>query len=204
MLSEADTKHKRAKLTLITLKPQIRFSRLRRVFEISSAARGRIKISKNLSKIVLALHQLQQLRLRESQHKQVSTNSFYPATYPVELILSKLETAPSAQPSTAVPPPESDVHAKSSQSQVPAPPKGAADVNQKPETLPSAAQTLTPDSASPPGRAGEPGMSATSGPLDDQMEHEYSVGTDEAPAPVAKKAEVATAATAVEGTALKA
>lgn len=48
-------------------------------------------------------------------------------------------------------------------------------------------------------------MSATSGPLDDQMVHEYSdVEADEAPAPVAKKAEAAKAATAVEGTALKA
>lgn len=48
-------------------------------------------------------------------------------------------------------------------------------------------------------------MSATSGPLDDQMVHEYSdVGAEEAPAPVAKKAEVAKAATVVEGTALKA
>lgn len=48
-------------------------------------------------------------------------------------------------------------------------------------------------------------MSATSGPLDDQMVHEYSdVGTDEAPASVAKKTEAAEAATAVERTALKA
>lgn len=48
-------------------------------------------------------------------------------------------------------------------------------------------------------------MSATSGPLDDQMVHEYSdVGTDEAPAPVAKKVEAAKAATAVEGNAIQA
>lgn len=48
-------------------------------------------------------------------------------------------------------------------------------------------------------------MSATSGPLDDQMVHEYSnVGTDEASASVAKKTEAAGAATAVERTALKA
>lgn len=48
-------------------------------------------------------------------------------------------------------------------------------------------------------------MSATSGPLDDQMVHEYSdVGTDEATGPVAKKAEAAEAATAEETTALKA
>lgn len=47
-------------------------------------------------------------------------------------------------------------------------------------------------------------MSATSGPLDDQMAHEYSdVGTSEAPASVAKKTE-AEAATAVEKTAIKA
>lgn len=48
-------------------------------------------------------------------------------------------------------------------------------------------------------------MSATSGPLDDQMVHEYSEGgADEAPAPVAKEAETAKAATTIEGTALKA
>lgn len=48
-------------------------------------------------------------------------------------------------------------------------------------------------------------MSATSGPLDDQMVHEYSdVETDEAAASVAKKTEAAEAATAVERTALKA
>lgn len=47
-------------------------------------------------------------------------------------------------------------------------------------------------------------MSATSGPLDDQMAHEYSdVGTDEAPASGAKKTE-AEAATVVDRSALKA
>lgn len=48
-------------------------------------------------------------------------------------------------------------------------------------------------------------MSATSGPLDDQIVHDYSdVETDEAPAPAAKKPESAEAATAVERTTLKA
>lgn len=182
----------------------MRFSRLRGAFEISSAARGRIKISKNLPKVVLALHQPLQLRLRENQHKQVSTNPFQSHNIPFQLILSKSETAPPPQPSTAVPP-ESEVPNQSSQPQLPLPPKGAADVNQSQEALPSTAQTPTSDKAPPLGRAGKSGMSATSGPLDDQMVHEYSdVGTDEAPAPVAKKAEAAEAATAVGRTALKA
>lgn len=120
-------------------------------------------------------------------------------------MLPKPETAPLPQPSTAVSPGESEVPTQSSQPQLPVPPKGAADVNQNPETLPSTAQTLTSDPAPPPGRAGEPGMSATSGPLDDQMVHEYSdVEADEAPASVAKKTESAEAATAVEPTTLKA
>lgn len=192
-------------LTLITLKLQMRFSRLRGAFEISSAARGRIKISKNLPKVVLALHQPLQLRLRENQHKQVFTKPFQSHYVPFQLILSKPETAPPPQPSTAVSPPESEVPTQSSQSQLPLPPKGVADVNQNQEALPSTAKTLTSDIVPPPGRAGEPGMSATSGPLDDQMAHEYSdVGTDEAPAPVAKTTEAAEAATAVERTALKA
>lgn len=49
------------------------------------------------------------------------------------------------------------------------------DVNQKPEDLPTKAQTLKPESGPPPAaQPEEPGMSATSGPLDDQMVHEYS------------------------------
>ena len=48
-------------------------------------------------------------------------------------------------------------------------------MNQKPEDLPTKAQTLKPESGPPPAiQPGEPGMSATSGPLDDQMVHEYS------------------------------
>ena len=121
------------------------------------------------------------------------------------IILSKSETAPPPQPSNAGSPSESEVPTRSSEPQFPAPPNSAADVNPKPEAVPSTAQTLTSDTAPPSDKTGEPGMSATSGPLDDQMIHEYShVGTDEASAPVAERAEAAEAATAVEGNALKA
>lgn len=63
-------------------------------------------------------------------------------------------------------------------------------MHQKPEDLPSAAQTLTPDTGPPPApKAGEPGMSATSGPLDDQIAHEYSDLGNDQPAPVTKQGE---------------
>lgn len=134
-----------------------------------------------------------------------TTNPFLYHIITFQLILPKSETAPLPQPSTAVIPPESEVPTQSPQPQIPVPPKGAADVNKTQETLPSTAQTPTSDSAPNPGRAGEPGMSATSGPLDDQMVHEYSdVETDEAPAPVAKKSVSAEAATAVERPTIKA
>lgn len=81
-------------------------------------------------------------------------------------------------------------------------------MNQKPEDLPSSAKTLTPDAPPPPAPTGEPGMSATSGPLDDQMAHEYAhLGKDEEP-PAIKKGEDVGAAAAeqvkkVEGGVLK-
>lgn len=55
-------------------------------------------------------------------------------------------------------------------------------MNQNPEDLPSTAKTLTPDAPPPPAPTGEPGMSATSGPLDDQLAHEYAhLGKDDEP-----------------------
>jgi len=147
-------------------------------------------------------------RKRKNQNQQKfaegSTTSTPAPTITTAGEPTQTETAPLPQPSTAVSLPESEVPPQSSQPQLPVPPKGAADVNQNEEALPSTAQTLNSDSAPSPGRAGKPGMSATSGPLDDQMAHDYSdVGTDQAPASVAKKTE-AGAATAVERTALKA
>ncbi|MCJ1461636.1 hypothetical protein MMC07_000233, partial [Pseudocyphellaria aurata] len=102
------------------------------------------------------------------------------------------------QPSHTASPPATDsknsesspAPAKPSEPEFPTPPpKGAQDVNQKPEDLPSTAKTLTPDAPPPPAPTGEPGMSATSGPLDDQMAHEYAhLDKDDEP-PATKKGE---------------
>lgn len=81
-------------------------------------------------------------------------------------------------------------------------------MNQNPEDLPSSAKTLTPDAPPPPAPTGEPGMSATSGPLDDQMAHEYAhLGKDEEPLSTNKGQDVGAAAAEqvkkVEGAVLK-
>lgn len=81
-------------------------------------------------------------------------------------------------------------------------------MNQNPEDLPSSAKTLTPDAPPPPAPTGEPGMSATSGPLDDQMAHEYAhLGKDEEPLATNKGEDLGAAAAEqvkkVEGAVLK-
>lgn len=68
-------------------------------------------------------------------------------------------------------------------------------MNEKPEDLPSSAKTLTPDAPPPPAPTGEPGMSATSGPLDDQMAHEYAhLGKDDEPPATTKGGDLGTTA----------
>lgn len=81
-------------------------------------------------------------------------------------------------------------------------------MNQNPEDLPSSAKTLTPDAPPPPAPTGEPGMSATSGPLDDQMAHEYAhLGKDDEPSMSQKGQDLGTTAAVeaqkIEGEVLK-
>lgn len=190
----------------------MRLPKSRRAFEACLAARRSIKISRH--------PQPELLPASLNQPKPVST--LLPATKllissPLKLVPIEAAQPNPPQPSNTASPPATDAKTsesspaapKPSEPEIPAPPpKGAQDVNERPEDLPSSAKTLTPDAPPPPAPTGEPGMSATSGPLDDQMVHEYAhLGKDDEPPATAKGGDLGTTAAVeaqkVEGEAVK-